>query len=158
MIISASLMLAQAATLQPFTFREHEAGKTYDLNSLEAAGCKRTQEGFRCSGDTEMTGWRVFMSYTVVDAKLSTLTIIGNRNALADIIPALQQRYGTPCSKASGVVRNGFGAVLSSSEFSWCFSTGKLTLHERYGKIDQFAMIYLDEVTKAPARITPPDF
>ena len=158
MMIGSLLLAVQAATLPPFTFKEHEAGRKYDLQSLDDAGCTPTSEGFRCSGDSEMAGWRVFLSYTIIDAKLSTLAVIGNRNALADVIPALQERYGAPCEKSTATVRNGFGAVLNSAEFTWCFRTGKLTLHERYGRIDEFSLVYVDAVNLPPRRIVQPDF
>lgn len=156
------LLLLAAAVDDPrfpqFSFREHRTGTQYDIQSLKTAGCKENYQGFSCETEDTVAGTRAFIDYLVVNGKLSTFNISGFQIAIQYVLPALYEKYGRPCGESTEYVQNGFGAKFPSKMVIWCFATGELVFHERWGNLETYSARYRDRMNTAPMRKVVPDF
>lgn len=141
-------ILTIAAALSPFTFGAHNAAGRYDVEALRAAGCEFKGNAAHCTDEATVAGNWAFVTYDIVDRRLARLQVSGDRDALADLIPALIARYGEPCANGKETLTTGTGVQLSSETTTWCFATGKLTLHHRYANLHSYSMVYEDEITR----------
>lgn len=160
-VAALSILLLSQASAPDFTFREHNASGRYNLNALSELDCDVSQEGrmWRCTQLTTLAGSSATaMSITIFDQKLYILSFLGPRTAINTLIPSLRERYGMPCRAEEETIYNGLGNALKSQKFVWCFSTGELTFHERYGRIDQYRLTYVDFHNAPPSKGVKPDF
>lgn len=149
---------AGSADLPQFSFREHRTGAQYDVASLHAAGCKDTDQGISCESEDSIAGTRAFIDYLVVNGRLSRFNVSGFEIAIERVLPALYERYGKPCAESTETVSNRLGGTFPSKTVTWCFASGELVFHQRWGSIDTYSLRYADRVVVPPARKTAPDF
>lgn len=162
-MILAGLIAAttlSAADLPEFSFREHNTRGTYAADSLEAhGGCEVQQRVvIVCSGWETIAERRMLLVFTIANAKLSRLTVAGQRRDLPNLLTALTDRYGEPCSRSTEILTTGVGRQFESSVIQWCFRTGNLVLRERVGRLDQFQATYTDTANPVPPREITPGF
>jgi hypothetical protein len=158
-MIGQLLVLAAAAAqpLPQFTFKEHRAGAQYDIKALRDAGCKETAQGFACDIETEVAGTRAFVDYFVANGKLARLNVSGFEIAIPYVVSALRERYGQPCGEGVETVSNRLGGQFQSKTITWCFATGNLVFHQRWGSIETYSLRYMDRLN-VPASTARPDF
>lgn len=151
--MSALALLAAAsagAALPNFRLGQHEAGVPYDLRALPQKDCQRDGEVISCTETVNASGGWAVLTYSILDRKLARLSLTGVREALPEMLQDLRNRYGEPCDSGDDQASNGLGMPVVSRSLTWCFRTGRLTLHERYLRVNYYGLIYTDDIAMAP--------
>lgn len=159
-LILAGITLVSAATLKPFSFGQHRAGTSYDVDSLARAGCKREDSAvFVCmERDAKVAGSWAIVQYIISNRRLARLSISGDRDNVQILAAAMLTKYGQPCAKGTETWTSKFGGSFQSGTITWCFETGNLVLHETGLTIETYNAVYTDTANPVPTTSVQPDF
>lgn len=149
--------------LAPFSFKSIEAGietdphKVGECNISNGDPNKLTCDGY----DPEVAGINLLVApkYDFYQLKLTSMFFIyPNRGAnFATFADAFTQKYGPACKREVSKWRNSMGAVLDNPTFTWCFSTGQLTL-QAIGTDIRYGLAIYEDKNSAPTARAKVDF
>lgn len=75
--------------------------------------------------------------------KLFEIEVISNRNAFSDVVAGLSGKWGRP-KLENDTVQNGMGATFPQVTAIWANPAASITTTDRWSKIDQMAILVLD--------------
>lgn len=151
MILLFPLMLAavaNAAVLPEFSFGEHNARQPYNMEALKKLDCERGSSGTICSENISLAHRYAVLTFVVFNQHLSRLLIGGPNDTFSELLGEMKDHYGSPCEVGTETITTGIGIQLQSRTFSWCFATGKMVLHERSHRLDEYGIDYIDLVNR----------
>lgn len=150
---------APAPALEDFSFRDHRAGTVYDMEKLKRVkGCEPIGKDVLCTLPSSIVGTFAVVQYRFSRQHLSMLSVTGDRDSSVAVLNAFAERYGKPCDTGKESVSNRLGMKFDSTTVTWCFRTGKLTMHERGVRIDSYHAVYLDDEYPPEAETPRADF
>lgn len=154
MILSAALLLASA--LPDFAFKEFRGAGVYSPEGLVAAGCvEEAPRDYSCQRRDSVAGQYAYIEYRIYQSRLVWLRVSGLREAIPEVLPQLNGKYGEPCERGSERVSNALGGEAVSETLTWCFLAGRMVFRERDARMDAYSLTYTSYV-QPPARAIPP--